>query len=523
MPKRGENNTFIVSFFLYLARSKKYKNFKNFFRTLFKDNKSRAKHFIDYFLIFLIVSSVAIFVYEVENVVPDWVDFYAVYVTSTIFAIEYLINMWLYNNIHESVLKEYKQSQIINVEPRYFKVLTKAFLKKLSYALTPVAIIDLLAILPAYRPLRFLRILVLFRFLKILKHSDSLNQFIDVLKDRKFELITLLLVFSFVVFMGGLGIYILEETQNKHINSLFDGIYWAFITVTTVGYGDVSPVTFGGRIVSFTIILIGITMVSFATSVIVSAFSEKLVELKEEKVTHILSKKGDFLIICGYGQLAKVFLRRSEELIKDDRYVILDKNCKKVEEATKDGYIAFCEDASRYDVLSRFIRKNSKISLLALTGSDVENIYITLNAKSIDRKIRVIAAARDKSMFNKYKRAGADRVTLPNEIASSVLTSSIAYPAIYKAVNAILSSKDIANIGEYCVVEKSSLIGKMVRDCDFQKHRVILFGVKKGDKGEFIFNPKKDYTFEVGDILVVLGHVISIKYVKRLYDLGECS
>ncbi len=523
MLKKRENNTLIVAFFLYLARSKRYKDIKSFFRTIFKDNNSKIKHLLDYFLIFLIVSSVAIFVYEVENVVPDWLDFYAVYVTSTIFAIEYLINLWLYNNIHESVLKEYKQSQIINVKPQYFKVLTKAILKKLSYILTPVAIIDLLAILPAYRPLRFLRILVLFRFLKILKHSDSLVEFIDVLKDRRFELITLLLIFTFVVFMGGLGIYILEESHNNSINSLFDGIYWSFITIATVGYGDISPVTFSGRVLAFIIILIGITIVSFATSVIVSAFGEKLSKLKEEKVTHILNKKGDFLIICGYGQLAKVFLKKSEDLISNGRYVILDKDCNRVEEAIKDGYIAFCEDASRFDVLSRFIKKSSNISVLALTGSDVENIYITLNAKSIDRKIKVIAAARDKNMFNKYKRAGADRVTLPNEIASSLLASSISHPAVFKAVNAILSSKDVANIGEYCIVEKSFLIGKSVKDADFQKHRVILFGIKKGVKGEFIFNPKKSYKFEIGDILVVLGHVLSVKYVKELYKLGDCQ
>ena len=517
----SRENTFITWLFLYLARSTKYKDFKNFFRKLFKDTNNKYKQYIDYFLIFLIISSVSIFIYEVKHPINKWLEYYAVYFTSTVFLIEYLINFWLYNNIHEEVLKEYNQAKVIKIQPQYFKVLSKAFLYKLSYILTPVAIIDLLAILPAYRPLRVLRILVLFRFLKLLKHSKNLNQFIDVINDRRFELLTLFGVFLFVVFVGGLAIYILEETQNKNINSFFDAIYWSFITVTTVGYGDISPVTPAGRVVSFIIILLGITMVSFATSVIVSAFSEKLDEIKEDRVTKDLNKNSEFLIICGYGQLTKMFLKNSLDLIANNRYVILDKSEEATEQAKQDGYQAICDDASRFDVLKKFINQKSKITLLALTGSDIENIYITLNAKSIKRKVRVIAAARDAKLYKKYIRAGADRVTLPNEIASSVLSSAITNPTVHKAFNAILSSKNISNIEELYINKNSKIVGKNIYNCSFKQHNLIIFAIKKGFKGEFIFNPKQDYVLEENDIIIVLGHKVAINYFRNIYKLGS--
>ncbi len=83
------------------------------------------------------------------------------------------------------------------------------------------------------------------------------------------------------------------------INSLFDAIYWALITISTVGYGDISPKTPEGRIVSMIIIISGIAMISFVTSVIVSAFSEKLDELKENRIIEKINKSKEFIIICG--------------------------------------------------------------------------------------------------------------------------------------------------------------------------------------------------------------------------------
>ena len=80
------------------------------------------------------------------------------------------------------------------------------------------------------------------------------------------------------------------------------------MTITTVGYGDIAPVTDAGRAISMLTIIAGIGMISFATSVIVSAFSERLSEIKERRIIEQVNKSRSFLIICGYGQMAKMFL-----------------------------------------------------------------------------------------------------------------------------------------------------------------------------------------------------------------------
>ena len=518
MPKLRGKHPLIVSFFLYLAHNQKYTSFKAKVKDTLKNPKNRFKQYIDYFLIFLIISSVAIFMYEVKHpTLGPLLDFYAVYITSFFFLIEYLINLWLYNDIHLDVLAEYNRATFLHTKPNYFKVINKSILKKLSYVITPAAIIDMLAILPAYREFRFLKVFVLFRFLKLLKHSKSIYHFLEVLANRKFELLTLVVLLIFVVFIGGLAIYILEETQNKNINSLFDALYWSFITITTVGYGDISPATMPGKLVSFVIVIMGIVIISFATSVIVSAFSEKLNQLKEDRVADTLTTHKEFLIVCGYGQISKFFL--SELKNSNTPYIVLDQDCQKVQEAQNDGHDAICDNASRHEVLKRFYNKESRVTVLALTGSDIENIYISLNAKSVSKDIAVIARASSHKLLSRYKRAGADRVVLPYEIASSMLVASIIYPTMYKAINAILNFKEVATIDEIFITAESLILGQTIKEVGFNKYNIIVFGVQSGARGEFKFNPPKDYKLKENDILVVMGHKLSINHFKKHFNI----
>ncbi len=515
MPK---SYNIIALFLLFLAKNKRYTTFKAQIREIFTNPKNIYKNYIDWTIIFFIVSSIAIMMYEVKYPVSPWLDFYAIYFTSIVFAIEYLIKFWIYNDIHKEILKEEQRATFLKIKPRYTPVLIRAFFKKISYIFTPFAIIDLLAILPMYRELRFLKIFILFRFLKIFQHSRNIHHFLEVLSERKFELITLLFILIFVVFVGGIAIYVLEDHLNSKINDLFDALYWSFITITTVGFGDIVPVTTAGRVVSFIIILIGITMLSFATSVIVSAFSEKLNELKEERLAEEIVTKEKFLILCGYSHITKVFLRLVQEKEKYD-YIILDKDEAKVQEALNDGHNAICDDASRYEVLKRFYSPNADITILALTSSDVENIYITLNAKAVSKDIKVIARANSKKVFNRYKKVGADRVVLPNDIASAMLVASIAYPTTYKAINAILNFKEVATIDEVYIDNQSEFVGKTIQSIPFEKLKITVVGVQNGIDGVFKFNPKKEYLLKEGDVLVVLGHKISIEYLKEHFNL----
>ncbi|MEY3090361.1 MAG: hypothetical protein RL113_677 [Pseudomonadota bacterium] len=507
----------LLSFALFLHGSSQYKVFKNFIDSLLNDTNNPYKKYVDLTIIFLIITSVGILIYEVKHPVPEWVDAYDIYLVSLIFSIEYLLRLWVHNDVSTLIVKEYKEAEFLQRDFSLMSALKKGLIEKWMYMVTPAALIDLLAILPAYRPLRILRIFVLFRVLKLLRYTKSIRQFTEVLSVKKFELLTLLFLLFFIVMTAGIAIYVLEERQNPEIETLFDGIYWALVTISTVGYGDISPVTAQGKSISMLVIISGIGMISFATSVIVSAFSEKLNELKENRIIDQVNKSDSFLIVCGYGQLTKMFLRQNEEELKN--YIILDNSFSKVEQAKKDGYHVIQDDASRYETLSKFNTKHAKITLLCLTSSDVENIYITLNAKSVSPDIRVIARASSESMVSKFQHAGADHILQPNTVAHTMIHTAITKPAMYKAIHAILTGKNIARIDELYVYEYDSIAGKTIQELGFKSFKLLFIGIERG--GSFMFNPPQTESLRPHDVLLVMGRQISLDYFKKQYGGGR--
>ncbi len=507
-------NQILLSIALFLRSSKRYRATKNFIRDIFHNTNNPYKKYVDITIIFLIITSVVILIYEVKTPVPEWLDIYDIYFVSFVFSIEYLLRLWVHNDISEHIVKEHKDAQFLQKDFSSLSILKEGLGEKVKYMFTPSALIDLLAIFPAYRPLRVLRIFVLFRVLKLLRYTKSINQFTEVLLNKKFELLTLLFLLFFVVMTAGIALYVMEEHQNPHIDSLFDAIYWALVTISTVGYGDISPVTTEGRSISILVIISGIAMISFATSVIVSAFSEKLSELKESRIIEQVNKSNSFLLICGYGQMTKMFLRHYAD--EYNNYIILENNLERMEEARKDGYEAIHEDASRYETLKKFNVEHCKITILCLTASDVENIYITLNAKSISKSIRVIARVNDSNMESKFAHAGTDHILMPNKVANTMIHTAITQPTMYKAIHAILTGKSIARIDEIRAYECEGIIGKSIEELAFKKAKLLFMGIQR--RGEFLFNPLHSTKVESGDILLVMGRKISLEYFKSIYE-----
>jgi len=505
----------LIQFAFFLHEAKSYKHIKEVASNLLLNSDYHYKKYFDIFMILLIVSSVAILVYEVKHPVSEWIDFFDIYVVTFIFTLEYLARVWVHNSWSKLLVKEYNEAKFLGKKFSLLSPTKRTFKEKLNYLLTPSAIIDLLAILPAYRSLRVLRIFVLFRVFKLLRYTKSIHQFMEVLSTKKFELFTLLFLLLFIVTTSGIAIYVFEEKFNEDINSLFDAFYWALITISTVGYGDISPVTTEGRVVSMLVIISGIAMISFVTSVIVSSFSEKLDELKENRLVEEINKNEAFMIICGYGQMTRMFLKQYHHEYKK-RYIIIDNDKAKVEEAIKEGYRAIHEDATRHDVIAKFNVAYAKITLMALTGSDVANVYIILNAKSLSSKIKVITRASDEKIAKKCQLAGADHVVRPNEVANKMLLTAITQPVMYHAIYAILTGEHLAQLDELSVREHYKLNAVKLGKIDFKSFKLLLIGIEN-EVGEFIFNPSDDYSLQSKDTLLLMGRKMSIAYFRDSY------
>ncbi|MCA0133600.1 ion transporter [Winogradskyella alexanderae] len=161
--------------------------------------------------------------------------------------------------------------------------------QKLRFIFSFFGIIDLLAILPFYlsfgvdlRSLRVLRMFRLFRLLKLVRYNRAMRHFSKAMLLAKEQIILFMAITLVLIYFAAVGIYYFEnEAQPEHFSSIFDSLWWSIVTLTTVGYGDVYPITVGGRIFTFFILLIGLGIVAIPTGIISSSLT-KVVESKGE-------------------------------------------------------------------------------------------------------------------------------------------------------------------------------------------------------------------------------------------------
>jgi len=158
---------------------------------------------------------------------------------------------------------------------------------KKGYVFSFYGVIDFLAILPffisIFIDLRALRILRIFRFIRIFKlarYSDALKRISDAIIKAKEELIISIIALCMLIYFAAYGVYVFEhEVQPKVFASIFDAIWWSIVTITTVGYGDIYPITVGGKIFTFFMMIIGLGLVAVPTGI----FATALFRIKDEK------------------------------------------------------------------------------------------------------------------------------------------------------------------------------------------------------------------------------------------------
>ncbi len=176
--------------------------------------------------------------------------------------------------------------------------------KKLKFVFSLGGIVDLLAIAPFYiskgiidlRIIRIFRLMRVFRVLKLLRYSRAVRRFVHAFNSIKEELIVFFIATVFILYLASAGIYFFEhDAQPEQFKSIFHSMWWALATLTTVGYGDIYPVTFGGKLFTFVVLLIGLGVVSVPSALLASALAHKdsldIKSLSKDKRHPIVNKK----------------------------------------------------------------------------------------------------------------------------------------------------------------------------------------------------------------------------------------
>lgn len=227
-----------------------------------------ASRLYDWFMLIMIVASITPLMF-----IDDYPIFKVIEIVTVIaFIIDYILR-WSTANLQ----------------------LKRGLLSYILYPFTPMAIIDLLSILPGlnlispeFKLLRLTRLLKIFRLLKVFRYSDKITMFLRVLKKERQVLLSVLMLALFYIFVTALIMFNAEphvnpETGANTFQSFFDALYWATVTLTTVGYGDLCPVTDIGRVVSMLSSLFGVAIIALPSGVITASYLEELREYRKSK------------------------------------------------------------------------------------------------------------------------------------------------------------------------------------------------------------------------------------------------
>jgi len=221
-------------------------------------------------MLLIVVNVVAVVIESVQTIYDayqPWFD-YLELLSVAVFSVEYVARLW------------------VSVES---PARGEGWRARLRYALTPLAIVDLLAILPFYfgvffdLDLRFLRALRMLRVFKLTRHSTAMDLLLTVIRNEAATVGSSLLVMVAIIVMAASGIYLIEsDAQPEAFQSIPHAMWWAAVTLTTVGYGDVVPITIGGKIFGLVITLAGVGMVALPAGILASGFSQELRKRRAE-------------------------------------------------------------------------------------------------------------------------------------------------------------------------------------------------------------------------------------------------
>ncbi|MEW6386858.1 MAG: potassium channel protein [Thermodesulfobacteriota bacterium] len=298
----------------------------------------------------------------------------------------------------------------------------------------------------------------------------------------------------------------------------FDALYMTVTTLTTVGYGEVHPLSRLGRIYNIFLILAGVGFLLY----IVSALARVVVEgeihevLGKRKLEKHITKLKNHYIICGFGRIGEIIARQLKQ--RGLPLVVVESDPGLVARLEESGYYFVAGDATREEVLQEAGIERAK-GLVAVVSSDAGNVYITLTARSLNPKLFIVSRAEEMGAEQKLLRAGADKVESPYEMGGRKMAHTILRPTVTTFIELAMHEGVDLSMEEVTVVPECQLCDKPLKDTGIrQQLNLIVVAIKRAD-GEMIFNPKPETQILAGDTLIVLGLRQHLDALEKLVGL----
>ncbi len=314
------------------------------------------------------------------------------------------------------------------------------------------------------------------------------------------------------IILAGLSGYMLIEGW-----TFLDSLYMTVITIASVGYGEINPLTANGRIFTMFLILIGsgtlIYCFSICTAIIVEG--ELTDALRRRKMRNEISRLKNHFIVCGVSATGHYII---DELSKTGRkFVVVDRDPARIK-LMADANILNVEGDASHDAVLEAANVRNAAGLFAALHIDADNLLVVVTAKGLNPTLKIIAKAIDEESSRKLRQVGADRVVMSNYIGGLRMTSEMIRPNVVSFLDTMLRDKSGAiRVEEIAIRKDSPLVGKQLCDTGILDiEGVSVVALVTHDTGSYIFNPPKDRVLAENDVVIVMGVVDKIMEFTKM-------
>ncbi|MEC4893636.1 MAG: potassium channel protein [Oscillatoria sp. PMC 1051.18] len=319
-----------------------------------------------------------------------------------------------------------------------------------------------------------------------------------------------------VFLMGTLWYWLVEQW------SWSEAAYMTIITLSTVGFSEVHPLDERSRIFTIFLILMGIVTIGY----IVNRFTEALIQgyfqegIRMRQQRRLIDTLSEHYILCGFGRMGRyIALEFQAENIP---FVVVDSQVEQIEEAQNLGFVVIQGDATLDDSLLKAGIERA-ICLVAALGSDAENLYTILSAKTLNREIRAIARASTEEAVQKLQRAGADVVVSPYITGGKRLAAAALRPQVMDFVDGILAGSNNSFYMEEFRLDPDicPYVGQTLSEARLRSQSgALVLAIRRAD-GNLIGGPTGETHLRSGDLLICMGTADQLRTLNRL--LGPIS
>ncbi|ADD68131.1 TrkA-N domain protein [Denitrovibrio acetiphilus DSM 12809] len=300
--------------------------------------------------------------------------------------------------------------------------------------------------------------------------------------------------------------------------SIIDALYMTVITVSTVGFGEVIPLSQLGKLFTIVLIILGTGTLAYTASQFVDyvVAGELRNMFGRKKMQNKIEALEDHYILCGFGRMGRII---AEILAENNLPFVIVDPAPRQSESSDNQYLFVTGDATHESVLIKAGILHAK-GLITVVDQDVTNLYIVITAKGLSKDLYVVTKCAQEEAYSKLMWAGADKIVSPYTIGGKSIAQSIIKPNVTNFVEMAMGHSGYhIMVDEVLVKENSHISEKMIKDSNIRSHGIIIVAINKKNKG-FVFNPGPDEILTAGDTVIALGRKEDFESLQNYIERG---